>query len=198
MRILSLDASTTTVGVAILDYTDGYVPSLVHCEYYKPDKEDGILNMLITTRAYILEVANRYKIDEFAIEDYIRFMKGASSASTTIPLAILNMTLRLAILDEFNIQPVALNVLKIRHALKLTKTIPPKEDMPELVAKHLGINFPYVYRKNRKKEPVIADCSYDMADAIAVALTFVKVKSIPIKIKKPKVSRVSKKERSKK
>lgn len=189
MRVLGLDASTTTVGVAILDYTDGYVPSLVHCEYYKPNKDDGILNMLITTRAYILEVANKYKIDEFAIEDYIRFMKGASSASTTIPLAILNMTLRLAILDEFNIQPVALNVLKIRHALKLTKKIPPKEDMPELVAKHLGINFPYVYRKNRKKEPVIADCSYDMADAIAVALTFIKVKSIPIKIKKLKIKK---------
>jgi Holliday junction resolvasome RuvABC endonuclease subunit len=175
MRVLGLDASTTTIGISVIDYDDGYKSQLIHCEYYKPDKSDGLLNMLINTRMYILNIATKYDINEFVIEDYVRFMKGKSSASTTIPLAILNMTLRLSFLD-CGIIPQTLNVLKIRHTLKLDKKLPAKEDMPELVAKHLGIQYPWLYRTNRKKEQVIMEESYDIADSIAVALAYIKCK----------------------
>lgn len=62
--------------------------------------------------------------------------------------------------------PEFYNVMTIRHGLKLTKDLPKKEDMPTLVAQHLGITFPYEYNKlgNVKVE------SMDKADGMAVAL----------------------------
>jgi Holliday junction resolvasome RuvABC endonuclease subunit len=184
-RVIGLDASTSVIGIGIIDY-DGYNTILVHCEYYKPDKTNGILEMLRQARDYILSIAIKYNIDEFVIEDYIRFMKGSSSAATTIPLAILNMTLRLAILDNLNINPECLNVLKIRHTLKLSKQLPAKEDMPDLVAHHLNIDYPWLYKINKRtKQQVIMEESRDVADAISVALAYIKLQQKPPKKSKP-------------
>lgn len=174
---MGLDASTSTIGISIIDY-DELGLKLVHSEYYKPDKSDGILEMLRLARAHILNLFGKYQVQEFVIEDYVRFMKGASSAATVIPLAILNMTLRLAILD-MGLNPEALNVLKIRHTIKIGKKLPAKEEIPELVAQHLGIQYPWLYRTNRKKEQVIMEESYDVADAIAVSIAFIKLKYKP-------------------
>lgn len=182
---MGLDASTSTIGISIIDYEEDYRPCLVHCEYYKPDKTNGILEMLLKARTYILNLFGKYNVQEFVIEDYVRFMKGASSAGTVIPLAILNMTLRLAILD-LGITPEALNVLKIRHTIKLTKILPKKEEIPELVAQHLEIPYPWLYRVNRKKETVIMNESYDVADGIAVGLAWAKLQTTPKKKSRPK------------
>jgi Holliday junction resolvasome RuvABC endonuclease subunit len=178
-RVLAADASTTTIGLSILDY-DPFSEQmiLVHSEVYKPNKKDGVLEMLLEARKYILDLADKYSIEEFAIEDYVRFMKGQSGASTVIPLAILNMTLRLAFFDK-NIPVFAINVLKIRHSIKLSKELPKKEEIPELVAKILQLpTFPYIYKTARKtKEQKIAEESYDMADAIAVSISHAKIQN---------------------
>lgn len=185
VRIIGLDASTTTIGISIIEYTDTDL-KLIHTEYYKPDKSNGILDMLTSTRKYILSIIEKYNIQEFVIEDYVRFMKGASSASTVIPLAILNVTLRLAILD-LGITPEALNVLKIRHTIKLSKKLPIKEEIPELVAKHLGIQYPWQYKINKRtKEQKIMVESYDMADSMAVAIAWILEKRKPKKKSRPK------------
>ena len=183
MRILGLDASTSTIGIAVIEYDiDGYFPHLIHSEYYKPEKADGILDMLLKARTYILNIARRFNIDEFVIEDYVRFMKNSSSAATTIPLAILNITLRLTILDNLHIQPSSLNVLKIRHALKKKNILPKKEEIPELVAEYLRIPYPWLYKINKRtKEQQIMEESYDVADAMAVALAWIKLKSRPVR-----------------
>jgi Holliday junction resolvasome RuvABC endonuclease subunit len=197
MRILGMDVSTSTAGLAILDYDpDGYDNiKLVYSGYYKPDKSISVLDMLVKARKHILDLAVEYSVDEFAIEQYIQFMKGKSSANTVIPLAVINTTVQLSILDFFNKETKVLNVLTIRHALKFGKELPKKEDMPELVAKHLGIEFPWVYKYNKKKkENEIAVEAGDIADGIAVALSFIKVKSRPIKPVKTK----AKKKRAKK
>lgn len=192
-----MDVSTSTAGLAILDYDpDGYDNiKLVYAGYYKPDKSIGVLDMLVKARKHILDLAVEYSVDEFAIEQYIQFMKGKSSANTVIPLAIINTTVQLSILDFFNKEVKVLNVLTIRHALKFGKELPKKEDMPELVAKHLGIDFPWVYKYNKKKkENEIAVESEDIADGMACALAHIKVKSRPIKPIKTNV----KKKRAKK
>lgn len=178
---MGLDASTTTTGVAIIDYVDGYIPTLIYHNYYKPDKTNGMLDMLHKAREHILNLFGKYKVQEFVIEDYIKFMKGSSSANTVIPLAILNMTLRLAILD-LGITPEALNVLKIRHTIKLTKVLPKKEDIPELVAKHLGIPYPWLYKINKRtKQQQIMEESFDVADSVAVGLAWAKLQTAPKK-----------------
>jgi Holliday junction resolvasome RuvABC endonuclease subunit len=196
MRVLGLDASTSAIGIAVIEYDKSFNCKLVYSNYYAPDKSIDIIDMLLKARVHITNIAKQYEIDEFVIEDYIRFMKGRSSAATVIPLAILNMTLRLMIIDQFNIKPESLNVLKIRHTLKLTKELPSKEEIPNLVAKHLKIEYPWLYKVNKRtkkpvlhkvtKEPVVQTESYDIADAIAVALAFIKLKETPKKSKAKK------------
>lgn len=191
MRVLGLDASTSAIGIAVIEYDELFNCKLLYSDYYTPDKSIDIIDMLLKARTHICKIAKQYNIDEFVIEDYIRFMKGSSSAATVIPLAILNMTLRLSIIDQFNIKPESLNVLKIRHKLKLTKELPTKEDIPNLVATHLKIEYPWLYKIDKRtkkpvlhkvtKKPVVQTESYDIADAIAVALAFVKLKESPKK-----------------
>jgi Holliday junction resolvasome RuvABC endonuclease subunit len=188
-RVLGLDASTSTIGISILEVDDNNDIKVLFHDYYKPDKSVGIVNMVIAARTHIVSLARQYVIDEFVIEDYVKFMKGRSSASTVIPLAILNMTLRIACLDFLGKDPVALSVMKIRHTLKFGKgKIPPKESIPGLVSQHLGwVEYPWLKKINRRtKEEVIMEESYDVADAIAVALAFVKIKSSPPKAKRSK------------
>ena len=190
---MGLDASTSVIGVCILDYKDGYKPILVHSEFYKPDKSNGLLEMLVKARNYIIKLFGKYNVQEFVIEDYIKFMKGSSSSSTIIPLSILNITLRLAILD-LGITPRALNVLKIRHTIKLTKILPKKEEIPELVAQHLGIPYPWLYKINKRtKQQQIMESSYDVADAIAVSLAWAKLQTIPKKKSRSKAVKDTKK-----
>lgn len=180
MRVMGLDASTSTIGISIIDYDESGL-KLIHSEYYKPDKSNGILEMLKLARGHILNLFGKYQVQEFVIEDYVRFMKGASSAATVIPLAILNMTLRLSMLD-IGINPESLNVLKIRHTIKIVKELPKKEDIPELVAQHLGIAYPWLYKINKRtKQQVIMEESYDVADSMAVAIAWAKLKTAPKK-----------------
>lgn len=186
---MGVDPSTSTIGISIIDYEDGYTPTLVYHNFYKPNKANGMLHMLYEARNYIINLFGKYNVEEFVIEDYIRFMKGSSSASTVIPLAILNMTIRLSMLD-LGIVPQTLNVLKIRHTLKMTKVLPKKEEMPELVAKHLGISYPWLYKyKGRNKTQQIMSESFDVADSMAVALAWAKLQMAPKKRSRPLIKK---------
>jgi len=193
-KILGLDVSTTTIGIAIVEFEkDISDAKLIHTEYYKPNKKTDEINRLKEAVDYILKIAEKFKVDDVAVEEYIKFMKGSSGASTVIPLAIINTTLRLFIYEKLNIMPFVYNVLTIRHALKFNKKLPAKEDIPEIVARHLNINFPYEYKINRKtKQQDIKIESYDVADSVAVALAHIK-KTTEIKPLKNKRSRLNKK-----
>jgi hypothetical protein len=192
MRVLSLDASTTTIGISVLEYDESFNIKLIHYNYYKPNSE-GLplkqvdqLRMVIKARDYIIELAKEWKIDEFVIEDYVKFMGGGSTASTIIPLAILNSTLRIGVLEKLGIEPIALNVIKIRHAIKISDKVPSKEEIPETVAKVLGIEFPWIPNEKKKSKKLWSEVSWDIGDAIAVGLAFIKLKNPPIKEKKSK------------
>ena len=168
---MGLDISTTTVGIAIIEASDKI--TLVHSEFYKPPKEGDIFYRLSTTRDYVMSIFDKFKPDDVAIEDIILFMKGFSGAKTIIPLAVLNRTIGLAIYEKLKKPPVLLNVLKIRRTLNEKKGLPSKEEMPELVAKILDIDFPYI--KNKKDKLIVEN--FDVADGIAVALAWAKLKN---------------------
>jgi len=175
MRVMSLDASTSTIGVAILDNDNGKT-KLFHQEYYKPPGSDEctIFERLLNIKKYLIAKLNEYKPDEFVIEDIVMFMRGKSGAKTIIPLALFNRTLGLTYYEWSGKLPHLLNVLTIRHCLKFSKELPAKEDMPQIVAKHLGIPFPYYYKTNKKtKLQEIMEESMDVADAISVGLAFI-------------------------
>ncbi|MEY2703917.1 MAG: hypothetical protein RLY43_2556 [Bacteroidota bacterium] len=188
MRVLGLDASTNTIGISIIDYIDGNF-TLIDKLFYKPPKKGHPIEKLAFTKMSISNVIEKYKPDHIALEDIILFMKGKSTAKTTTSLAALNRTVGLAAYEYSNVPPTLLNVLTIRHAIK-DKTLPSKEDIPELVAQKLGFKWEWMKDKNGKIMPE----NYDVADGIAVALAFICLTLkgggvIPQKSKKPKKSK---------
>lgn len=179
MRVLGLDASTSTIGLSVIDYKDGYI-SLHHVEYFKPSKKGTIFERLSGVRKFITSKLIEFNPDDVVLEDIILFMKNHSTAKTVSALSILNRTVGLAVFDA-GYQPVLLNVMSIRHKIKNGKKLPHKSEIPELVAGILNIKFPYLY--NKKKELLIEN--EDMADAIAVGLAFIKgAKPVEKKVKK--------------
>jgi Holliday junction resolvasome RuvABC endonuclease subunit len=168
-RVLGLDISSTTIGYCLLEWDDikGII-KLKTVSYFKPIKKGSILFRLQHTRDRIAEIINELQPDVIGIEDIIAFMPHRSSANTVITLAVFNRMIGLLSFDYTGKEPILFSVMDIRRGLKRGEKVPSKEDMPELVAKHLGINFPYEdsRRGTRKVE------NNDMADAMAVALFY--------------------------
>lgn len=184
-KILGWDVSSTTIGYCFLLWNDETNEiKFESCNYLKPIKKGDIFERLDNTRKKVKAITENFKPDYIGVENIIEFMKGASGAKTIIMLALFNRTIGLVAYDYLGKSPELFNVMQIRHGLKFGTELPKKEEMPELVAKHLGITFPYVYKKNKK----IADESGDMADGVAVALYYAHVLSgkIVLKDKKPK------------
>lgn len=180
-RILGIDCSSKTIGYCVLDINelDGYI-QYVSMNYIKPLKNGNIIDRLANTRDKISKIINDVKPDYIGIEDIISFMKGKSTARTIIMLTTFNRMVCLLAHDYLKSNPKLFNVMSIRHALKLNKKFPAKEEIPELVAKHLGITFPYEYNKKQK----IKEESGDMADGVAVALYYAFILTGKIKGKK--------------
>lgn len=181
--VLGLDISSTTIGYCVLNWDETTNDiKFVEANYIKPIKDGSIIERIVDTRDKIRKIIETVKPDYIAIEDIIKFMKGKSTAQTIIMQATFNRMIGLASFDYLKKPPQLYSVMAIRHGLKLNKIFPKKEDMPELVAKHLGITFPYEYNKKGK----IKVESYDKADGIAVALycSFVLSGRVKRKVKK--------------
>lgn len=166
-RILGIDCSSTTIGYCVLSWDEANNDiKFEKASYIKPIKKGSIIERIVDTRNKIQKVIIDSKPDYIAIEDIIQFMKGLSTAKTIIMLTTFNRMIGLTAYDYLGKSPELFNVMSIRHGLKLNKDLPKKEDMPALVAHHLGITFPYEYNKLGK----IKVESYDKADGMAVAL----------------------------
>lgn len=168
MRIMGLDASTTTIGLAIIDYENNKC-NLIHTEYFKPPKEGELFSRLNAVREYISLKINEFKPDHVALEDIILFMRGASSATTITSLTALNRTVGLAVLNALNEAPCLIGVVKVRNTIKQTPESPDKSQIPDTVSKILGIEFPWI----RNKKGKVIEENFDISDSIGVALAFI-------------------------
>ena len=186
-RVLGFDISSTTIGWCHLE-VDNSNKTIEYKKmgYIKPSKVGTIMERIVKTRDEVVELIFKINPDEIGIEDLIKFMP-KSTATTVVVLTTFNRMICLIAHDFLHKQPELFNVMSIRHALKLNKDLPKKEDMPDLVAKHLGITFPYEYDKKGK----VKEVSRDMADGVAVALyhSFMLTEKITRKVKKPKVKK---------
>lgn len=171
---MGFDASSTTIGICVVDYCKSSA-KLKHLEYYKPPKKGGLFERLSAVRDLINSKIDEFNPDACAIEDIVLFMSGASTAKTITTLAVLNRTVGLAIYDKMKSPPYLYNAMKIRHAIKLDKKLPSKEEIPELVAKLLKFKFPYEYIRKRDGSSELKKENYDMADAVAVAYCHIKI-----------------------
>ena len=167
--ILGFDISSSCIGYCVLevDEPSGKI-DFISASYLKPIKKGTIIERIVDTRDNILNIIDKIKPDYIGIEDIIQFMQGKSTAQTVITLTTFNRMISLLAYDYLQKSPELFSVMTIRHGLKIDKILPKKEDIPELVAKHLGITFPYEINKKGK----IKVESYDMADGVAVALYY--------------------------
>ena len=178
-RILGFDVSSTTIGYCVLEIDDQNEINFVYANYLKPIKTGSIIERIVDTRDKIQAVIDQVKPDEIGIEDIIQFMQGKSTAKTIIMLTTFNRMIGLCAYDYLKRSPELFSVMTIRHGLKIDKVLPKKEDMPELVAQHLRITFPWETNKKGK----IKVENYDKADGIAVALYYALVLSGKVKRK---------------
>lgn len=166
--ILSFDVSSTTLAWAVLEIDANNKINFVSADYIKPIKDGNIIERLADTRDKIKKIINDTQPTNIAIEDIISFMQGKSTANTIITLTSFNRMVGLLAHDYLGTSPKLCNVMSIRHCLKTSKVLPKKEEMAELVAKHLNIDFPYEYNKKGKQKVE----NEDKADAIAVGLYY--------------------------
>jgi Holliday junction resolvasome RuvABC endonuclease subunit len=167
-RILGIDCSSTTIGYAILNWDQSTRITLEQIDYIKPLKEGHIIERIADTRSKIQSLIETTQPDYIGVEEIIQFMQDKSTAKTIIMLTTFNRMACLVAYDYLRRPPELFNVMSIRHGLKLNKVLPKKEEIPQLVAQHLEITFPYQLNKKGKVKPE----SYDMADGLAVALYY--------------------------
>jgi hypothetical protein len=195
--IVGLDISSTTIGYGILS-TDGYKIDYIDSGWIKPSKKGTIFDRLEDARRKIEIILHKYQPDFIGIEDIVQFMPDKTSANTVITLAIFNRVLGMLAFDFLTAKyerptlPSLFNVLAIRHGIKLDSNLPNKSNIPELVAKRLGIIFPYDYKKSGE----IKTESFDEGDGIAVSLYYAMIltgqKILKIKKKKKRKNNKSK------
>ena len=187
-QVLGFDISSSAIGWAVLSI-DGYKISYHDSGYIKPTKKGLLLEILDKTQVQIENLFTKYQPDYIGIEEIIKYMPDTSTATTIIKLATFNRMIGLSayqyLVSKNQPAPQMCNVLAIRHALKFTSDLPAKSDMPELVAKHLNISFPYEYKKTGTPR----EENQDRADSIAVALYYAKILTGEKKLKKRKTKK---------
>lgn len=164
-KVLGFDISSTCIGWGLISVEDDKI-SYIDSGYFKPPKTGDLVDRIYKTREKVIDIMTKCDPDEIAIEDIVQFMKGKSTSKTIIMLTTFNRMICLLARDFLGKTPILHSVMSIRHGLKINKTLPKKEDMPDLVAQHLGITFPYKLNKNGAKKIE----NYDEADGIAVSL----------------------------
>lgn len=165
-KVLSLDVSSSCIGIAILTENDDNSIILNYLTSYKPPKKGNILERILAVKEHILLILEEFEPDEVAIEDILLFMSRMSTAKTVVCLAIFNRTVGLTCLEKTNKLPFMYPVATIRATLKTGKERLSKEDMPSAVSKKLGIEWDW--QLNRKGKPALSN--FDRADSIAVGL----------------------------
>lgn len=192
--ILGFDCSSSTIGYCALKLNEQTKAiKLLEANYLKPIKIGTIIERIADTRDKIQVIIKRIKPDQIAIEEIISFLAGKSTAQTIIMLTTFNRMIGLLSYDYLDKSPEMHSVMSIRHGLKINKIFPKKEEMPDLVAHHLGIAFPWEFNRNNK--PRVEN--YDRADGMAVALYQAFLSSGKLTHKKPKVKKPKAKKRIK-
>lgn len=169
-KVCGFDISSTTIGLSILS-VDGEKITLDYSDYYKPTKDGNIIERLFETKKFILNFLKEKKPDYVAIEDILKFMKGGSSANTIILLAQFNRMIGLTALEKTKKVPQLIGVQTVRRLIRPEgwSGKVKKEDIPDLLMNHYKFDFTV---KHNTKGNIAAE-TYDMADAVAVALAYI-------------------------
>ena len=172
--ILGLDASTSTVGICILDEK----AEIVQNYFLKLKKQKELCTKGDVLKDELERIQSKYDITQVFIEDYAqRMARGTSSAQTITRLAAWNGICQYLSYQIFHVQPEVLNVARARKLLQIKtqskkKTgIPVKDQVFAWVTRHLNADWPTKVLQSgpRKGQEVVLEEAKDMADAWVVA-----------------------------
>jgi Holliday junction resolvasome RuvABC endonuclease subunit len=170
---MGFDISSSTIGWCLLELDDANCIVFVASSFYKPPKKGDIIERLSKTKKEIIKLLKTHTPDVVAVEELIKFMPGQSTSTGVIAMTGFNRIVCLTIYEQQKQLPFCYNVLAIRHGLKLDGILPKKEEIPDMVAQHLGM-APILHYDTKDR---IDKTTYDQADATAVALYAAKVLS---------------------
>ena len=166
---LSLDISTSVVGICVLDSKTGELVKLTHKKLVKfedeYEKADNFLSDWIdpswkVRRIYIEEAAKK-------------FTPGFSSADTIMTLGRFNGILSYMVYQLFGVKPIMVNVRSARSKLNIKIDYKDKtsstKDKVFLIVRTLNPNFPWIIREAKtgqfKGQMIYDKVNEDMCDA---------------------------------
>lgn len=175
--ILGLDASTSVVGLAIIDEQTGQI---VYTDYLKLTGKatKKMIDKAAAVKEWLQKIKTKYQITKVYIEDYaIKFARGKSSASTITKLAAWNGICQWIAYDIFGLYTEALNVTEARKKLGIKTLsvkkcgIDVKEQVFDQVMKNYNLTWPTKVLSSgpRKGQTVYINEARDMTDAYVVA-----------------------------
>lgn len=184
MRVLGLDISSTTIGIGLLNYDVlTKETNLLSAEFYSPPKLGSTYERLKRTENDIQNILDRLQPDIVAIEDILFFAK-KSTMRTLILLGIFNRQVGFTVSkwlvsdssqsDYGQEEPILFPVATIRATLRkiFNQKEIEKENIPHLL-QQIFPNFPISKISKGKKIGKLTKETYDMADGVSVALTYI-------------------------
>lgn len=177
---IGLDASTTTVGVCVIDSESGDLVSLTYLDLSSKTKYEDIYEKVAATRDYLstLIKTNNWKLNKVSIEEFAKqFTPGFSSADTLFTLATFNHSICQFVYDTYGLRAKKVNVRTARKELYVNvnykdKSKSTKQKVFDIVRK-MNPDFPwftYIAKAGKNKgNEIYGKQNEDMADAWVVA-----------------------------
>lgn len=165
MRILGLDVSTTTTGVAVIDSD---TLELIHVGHVDTKKIDGMVAKATAIMEYLEQL--ECPVDIVAIEEpLVAFQKGASSGQIISKLGQINGAVQYITYHLYDTEPRMLNVSTARKLA--LPNIKYKKGVKRKITAYEGIMELYPdLPVELKRTGTVKDYCYDRTDAIVIAL----------------------------
>ena len=172
--IVGLDASTSTVGICILDEKG----EIVQNYFLKLKLEKELCTKGDVLKKELEKIKSQFKIDSVFIEDYAQKMsRGTSSAQTITRLAAWNGICQYLTYFVFDVHPILLNATKARKSLGIPTTtkkkagIPVKDQVFNWVTENVKSDWPTKILQGgpNKGQEIVIEEAKDMADAWVIA-----------------------------
>jgi len=170
--LLSLDISTSTIGIAIFDGNH----KLHELSYVKFDKKEKCLFKKLD--AFILYLDNKYKgieFDDIAIEkSLVHFKSKFSSADVISKLTTMNALVSGFLYKRFNVLPIFYNVQTARSlafpGIKFTK----QEKSAKYIVWEAFIKiYPTINWEYSKRTHKLIDQTFDSVDAAVIGIAHI-------------------------
>jgi Holliday junction resolvasome RuvABC endonuclease subunit len=160
---MGIDCSSKTCAASVLSH-DGNFYKLIHHDFVQP-KTKNLGKDLVIIGDFLKKMIDEYEPDRIALEDIIKCMSGGrTSAQVITKLAGVNRVC-IYVCTSRGYDVKLRNVL---HTRKLVAGyVAKKEDMPDICASVIDMQFPWILdKKGNKKEE-----NFDIADSMAIALS---------------------------